>query len=204
MRIGREIERTPPEERRDISNVEFAWLYTPGKPIQQLKRQTGEIASLLMIGGNGFVSEDYSGTSAIAHIHNHPCGNMQFTLEDLNVLLGGVVRGENLSFSLIASTRSGIVSGFCELEYKGKRADATSLIEGNNQIYRVHLKRKYDLLERNPGLKAQMRMGDGVLSPEEYSTMVSEARTSSFIICRPRPLKGYRFENLRFIPEGNR
>ena len=198
-RIGSEIESTPPEERGDISNVEFAWLYTPRKPLQLLKRQTGEIASLLMMGGSGIVFEDYSETSATAHVHNHPSGNMQPTLEDLNVLLGGVARGENLSFSLIASTHLGIVTGFYELEYNGERANVAALMEGNKNIYRAHLARKYDLLDRNPELRAKMSVGDSILSPQEYNAMVSEAMTSSSIVGRPRPLNGYRFKNWRFV-----
>lgn len=200
-RIAREIERTSPEERGNISNAEFAWLYTPRKPLQQLKIQKGEIAGLLMMGGSGFVSEDYSGTSTIAHIHNHPGGNMQPSLEDLNVLLGGVVRCKNLSFALIASTRSGTVTGFYELEYKGERVNTAALIECNNDIYRKHLGRKYDLLHRNPELQNQMKIGSRVLSRQEYHAMVSDAMASSFIVGSPLPLKEYRFENWKFIPK---
>lgn len=200
-RIAREIERTPPEKRGNISNAEFIWLYTPGKPLQQLKRQKGVIAGLLMMGGSGIVFEDYSRTSAIAIIHNHSSGNMQPSLEDLNVLSGGVIRGENLRFSLIASTNLGIVTGFYELKYTGARANAAALIKGNNDIYRAHVDRKNEFLERNPEILSKMKLGDSILSSEEYRNMVSEAMAASTIIGRPRPLSGYRFENLRFVPE---
>lgn len=200
-KLAKEIERTPSEERGDISNTEFAWLYTPGEPLQQLKRQKGEIAGLLMMGGGGIVFEDYSGTNAVAHVHNHPSGNMQPTLEDLNVLLGGVKRSENLRFSLIASTNSGRVRGFYELGYTGERANVVALMEGNNDIYRAYLERKYDFLDRNPEVRARMRVGDSILLPQEYHAMVAEAMNTSSIVGRPRPLNGYRFENNKFVPK---
>lgn len=201
-RIARDIEKTPSEERGNISNAEYAWLYKAGEPLQQLKRQKGEIAGLLMMGGGGIVFEDYQKTNALAHVHNHPSGNMQPTLEDLNVLLGGVIRGQNLTFSLIASTNTGTVAGFYELKYTGERANAAPLIEGNNDIYRAHLRGKYDLLEKNPKLKAKMTIGESILSQQEYQAMVAEAMTASSIVGRPRPLDGYRFENKRFVHSG--
>ena len=200
-RIAGEIERTPSEERGDISNAEFAWLYKSGQPLQQLKRQTGEIAGLFMMDGSGIVFEDYSGTDAVANIHNHPSGNMQFTLEDINALLGGVTRGKNLKYSLIASTNTGKVNGFYELEYAGKRANAAALMEANNDIYRAHLGKKYDFLDKHPEVRAQMKIGESILSPQEYHTMVTEAMTASSIVGRARPLTGYLFADKRFVPE---
>lgn len=198
-RIGSEIESMPSEGRRDISNVEFAWLYVSGKPLHLLKRQTGELALLLMMDGNCVVFEDYSETSAIAHVHNHPSENMQPSLEDLNVLLRGAAQNKNLSFALIASTNSGIVTGFYELQYIGERANAAALLKGNLDIWRRHLISKYDVLEKNPELRAKMSIGDSIFSLQEYNTMVSEAMTSSSIVGTARPLNGYRFEPWRFV-----
>jgi len=200
-RIAREIEASPPDERGDVSKVEFNWLYTPGEPLHPLKKQEGDMAKFFMRFMSCFVTENFSRTDATTHVHNHPSGNVKPTLEDLNLLLGGASRNKNLSAALIASTRSGAVKGFYELNYNGKRSKAASSIESNLDIYRVYLNRKYDLLKRNPELRAKMNIGENVLSPTEYFAMVSEAMDSSYITGRPRPLKSYRFENWGFVPE---
>ncbi len=199
IRIKDEIKSSPPDDRGDISNVEFAWLYTPRKPLHHLKIQTNETADLFQMGGNGVVFEDYSGTNAVAIVHNHPSGYMMPSMEDLNVLLRGVAQNKNLSHELIASSELGRVTGFYELQHTGKRSKAFALMRSNLNIYCKHLTRKYNFLKKNPELHAKMKIGDRILSLEEYNSMVSEAMNSSSIIGRAHPLNGYKFENWRFV-----
>ncbi|MBM3209258.1 hypothetical protein FJZ40_03115 [Candidatus Shapirobacteria bacterium] len=141
--IATDINNTP-DDRGTIATREFGWLFTPGIPLQPLKPLAGELASLFMREG-AFVSEPFSGTNAVAYVHNHNCGNVSPTITDVNGLLAAVEGNGRLKYSLIAATDSGRVGGFYELEYCGEQSQAGDFIKRNNEL-------RTDRVEKNgPG-----------------------------------------------------
>jgi len=200
--IARQIEGTPSDKFGDISKAEFGWLYTPGKPLRQLKKGTlnidspaSQVMNFMMGGGGALFQEAYTGTDAIAHLHNHPSGYMVPSLSDINSFLKTLADNLRLSFELIASTVNGKVNGFYQLEYLGKREDARSLVAGNDERMRRACSERQRFSEKNPGL---FTPGRDIFTLGEYVRFSLEAMGSSNIVGAPRPLTGHEFKDWKF------
>lgn len=199
-KIAAEINNTPPCSRGNIAIAEFGWLYFPRQQLQPLKVQTNVLAQLMMREG-AFVMEAFSGTDAIAVVHNHPGGEISPTIEDINVLLRAAADNEKLDYALIAATDSGEVTGFYELQYLGERLKARDLIQKNNDLYKDRLMKKWKWLDQHPEIMAKMSVGDSVLSPDDHRQLGQNAMAGSLVVGRARPLNGFRFENAHFVPD---
>lgn len=200
IKIASEINDTSTSDRGDLTNAEFAWLYTPGEKLQPLRSQAGQAAQLLMLEST-FVMEAFTNTDALAVIHNHPGGTLSPSLEDINVLLRAAADNEKLDYALIAATDTGKVTGFYELKYLADRSKARDLMARNIELYRNHLHRKYEWLDQHPEVRDQMAVGDSILSSDEYTELVREAMSGSSVVGRAQPLAGFRVEKDRFVPD---
>ncbi|KKS12624.1 hypothetical protein A2617_03160 [Candidatus Daviesbacteria bacterium RIFOXYD1_FULL_41_10] len=199
-RIAVEINNTSPNSYGDIAHAEFGWLYFPGRPLQPLKSRTDNIIAVAFMSvGSAFFPEAFSGTDAIAVVHNHPNGHISPSIEDVNWLLDSVAENGKLKYELIAATNLEKVTGFYELQFLGERSKTRDLIQKNKDLSADRIRKKREWLDQHPEIKRKMLPGQYFLSPAEHNQLAKDAIAGSLIVGRARPLSGFRLEKDHFV-----
>ena len=206
LRIKREIEETPADDYGTIASAEFAWLYRPGKPLEPLEKVNSQGAAMLTasarrMGGNIVVARGYSDTDAVAEIVNHPSGVVHPSIDDINSLLGGISRNQQLYIHLIPATKSGIVTGFYELAYTGERSDIGRLVGLPEQMRTERYEARSREFKEHPGRFPHLRIGSPLLSADEVMVLIQDIMESCNLEGVATPIPGYKFDNWQFFPD---